>query len=290
MLHSTGKRELLLVEENSTWINLTDCFTPLHKGTGPLKGGFIWASERTGFRHLYLYGAKGNLISQLTGGDWLVETVAGVDETAGLVYFTGTLESPLETHLYVTKLSTGSASPPPPPRQLTQGRGRHAVVLDHQLQRFVDLHDSLVTAPRVTLCSLHDGRLLLPIFEQPEPIERVRVLNLSPPRIVQIKGADGTPLYGAIYQPDPRVHGPPPYRTVASVYGGPHVQIVSDSWMTTVDMRAQYLRSRGILVWKVSGRSDFLSSNPLLSFFSFTSLSFVSLLSERLEIARTGTF
>lgn len=130
-------------------------------------------------------------------------------------------------------------------------------MLDHQLQRFVDLHDSLGTPPRVTLCSLQDGRLIQPIFEQPEPIERVRKLNLVPPEIVQIPGADGTPLYGAIYRPDPRLHGPPPYRTVASVYGGPHVQIVSDSWMTTVDMRAQYLRSRGILVWKV--RESYIS-------------------------------
>jgi dipeptidyl-peptidase-4 len=36
------------------------------------------------------------------------------------------------------------------------------------------------------------------------------------------------------------------------VYGGPSVQYVCDSWISTVDMRAQYLRSKGILVWKVS--------------------------------------
>ena len=62
---------------------------------------------------------------------------------------------------------------------------------------------------------------------------------------------DGTNLYGALYLPDERKYGPPPYKTLINVYGGPSVQLVSDSWMCTVDMRAQYLRSKGILVWKV---------------------------------------
>ena len=43
-------------------------------------GGFIWASERSGFNHLYLYDSGGNLVRQLTSGDWQVDSVAGVDQ------------------------------------------------------------------------------------------------------------------------------------------------------------------------------------------------------------------
>ena len=52
--------------------------------------------------------------------------------------------------------------------------------------------------------------------------------------------------------PDPMVHGPGPYPVLVATYGGPHVQYVADSWMMTVDMRSQYLRSQGFLVLKVT--------------------------------------
>jgi hypothetical protein len=47
--------------------------------------------------------------------------------------------------------------------------GCHNVVLDHNIQRFVDIHDSLISPPRVLLCSLEDGSILVSIYEQPGP-------------------------------------------------------------------------------------------------------------------------
>lgn len=250
----SGKREPILIEENETWVNLHDCFTPLQKGTDVLAGGFLWASERSGFRHLYLYDGSGTYLTPLTQGDWMVEQIAGVDEKTGQLYFTATLDSPLETHLYSTKLFPDLSSPLPKPKRLTQGEGRHVVVLDHQLQRFVDMHDSFHTPPCVLLCSLEDGKVLVALYEQPAPTPRARRLQLCAPETVQIAASDGTLLYGAMYKPDVKQFGPPPYRTLVSVYGGPNVQTVCNTWMNTVDMRAQYLRSKGILVWRLDNR------------------------------------
>lgn len=250
----TGKKELVLLEENATWITLHDCLTPLDKGVTKFSGGFIWASERTGFRHLYLYDKKGACLGPITEGDWMVDHIAAVNENAGLIYFTGTVDGPLETNLYCTSLFPDWNLPLQPPRRLTQGKGRHAVILDHQMQRFIDVHDSLHTPPRVLLCSLHDGSTILPLYEQPLTAARHKKLQLSPPEIIQIPAKDGTVLYGALYKPDVSRFGPPPYRTLISVYGGPSVQFVCDSWVNTVDMRAQYLRNKGILVWKLDNR------------------------------------
>ncbi|XP_058100440.1 uncharacterized protein LOC131245182 [Magnolia sinica] len=251
---STGKREVLLVEEQDTWVNLHECFTPLDKGVDKFSGGFIWASDKTGFRHLYLHDRNGVCLGPITEGDWMVEQISGVNENAGLVYFTGTKDGPLQGHLYCTNLFPDWSLPLQPPQRLTDGKGRHAVVLDHQMQRFVDVHDSLNTPPRVLLCSLHDGSLIMPLYEQPSTVPRFKRLQLLPPEIVHIQANDGTVLYGALYRPDAKRFGPPPYKTLISVYGGPSVQLVSDSWMNTVDMRAQYLRSKGILVWKLDNR------------------------------------
>eukprot|EP00897_Mesotaenium_endlicherianum_P008760 jgi/Mesen1/7912/ME000420S07047 len=255
----TGAREELFLEHNGVWINLHDCFTPLQKNTGDsLTGGFLWASEATGFRHLALYDAQGMCLGELTSGDWMVEQVAGVDEDRELVYFTGTRDSALETHLYACKMMPDIAGPPLPPRRLTQGAGRHTVVLDHAVRRFVDVYDSLVEPPSVRLHSLDDGQLLTAIYVQPQPNARVSRLQLQPPQIVDVLNPEDqtTVFHAAIYRPDVAKYGPGPYKTVVSVYGGPHVQTVCNTWMTTVDMRAQYLRSRGILVFKLDNRGS----------------------------------
>jgi len=248
----TGKREVLYAEEQLPWINLHDCFTPLDKGITKYSGGFIWASEKSGFRHLCVHDANGTCLGQITEGEWMVEQIAGVNEAAGIIYFTATLDGPLESHLYHAKLYPIENNPLQAPVRLTNGKGKHSVVLDHHLQNFVDIHDSLDSPPRVSLCSLFDGREIMPLFEQSFTIPRYKRLELEPPKIVQIQANDGTILYGALYDPDPTRFGPPPYKTMISVYGGPGVQYVCDSWIGTADMRAQYLRSQGILVWKVS--------------------------------------
>ncbi|XP_039143133.1 dipeptidyl aminopeptidase 4 [Dioscorea cayenensis subsp. rotundata] len=250
----TGKKEVIMEENQDVWINLHDCFTPLDKGINKITHGFVWASDRTGFRHLYLYDKNGICLGPITEGDWMVEQIVGVNDNAGLIYFTGTMDGPLESNLYCTSLFPDWNLPLQPPQKLTHEKGRHTVILDHQMQKFVDVHDSLNTPPRVLLCSLHDGSLILPLYEQPLPIPRFKKLQLVPPEIVQLSAKDGTVLYGALYKPDVDRFGPPPYKTLINVYGGPSIQLVCDSWMNTVDMRAQYLRNKGILVWKLDNR------------------------------------
>ncbi|KAG6412619.1 hypothetical protein SASPL_125302 [Salvia splendens] len=237
----TGQKELILQEDSETWINFHDCFTPLDRLPGRSSGGFIWASERTGFRHLYLYDSHGVCLGPITQGDWMVEHVAGVNEATETVYFTGTLDSPLESHLYQTELFPDGSRSIQTPVRLTHGKGKHIVVLDHQLQRFVDIYDCLGSPPKIMIHSLLDGSFIASVYEQPINIPRFKELALVPPEIVQVKAKDGTTLYGALYKPDAARFGPPPYKTMVHVYGGPSVQLVCDSWINTIDMRDQYL-------------------------------------------------
>ncbi|KAL7106916.1 hypothetical protein ACP275_06G021900 [Erythranthe tilingii] len=250
----TGQREVILEEENETWINLHDCFTPLDKIPNKSRGGFVWASEKTGFRHLYLHDLDGVCLGPITQGDWAVDHVAGVNEASGIIYFTGTLDGPLESHLYSTNLFPDASHSLQAPSRLTNGKGKHVVVLDHMLQRFIDIHDSLSSPPKLTVHSLLDGSLIASLYEQPVDIPKFKKLPLESPEVIQLEAKDGTTLYGALYKPDAARFGPPPYKTMIHVYGGPSVQLVCDSWINTVDMRAQYLRSKGILVWKMDNR------------------------------------
>ncbi|KAL5208107.1 hypothetical protein ABZP36_032542 [Zizania latifolia] len=252
---ASGKREIILQEEHDTWITLHDCFTPLDKGVDSrYPGGFIWASEKTGFRHLYIHDKNGVCLGPLTQGDWMVDQIAGVNESSGVIYFTGTLDGPLETNLYSSNLFPDWSLPLQAPKRLTHGTGRHSVILDHQLLRFIDVYDSIKSPPVIRLCSLLDGSVIMPIYEQPLTVQPLKRFQQLSPEIVQIAAKDGTALYGTLYLPDEKKYGPPPYKTLINVYGGPSVQLVSDSWISTVDMRAQFLRSKGILVWKMDNR------------------------------------
>jgi dipeptidyl-peptidase 4 len=126
-----GKSRTLLVERSDVWINLHHMFKVLPRPVHPqecakternippmpypLPTGsfsFLFASERTGFAHLYLYtfvpginGEQAVLLRTVTSGEWMVENIVGVDMQKDLVYFTGTYDSVLEKHLYALPLT-----------------------------------------------------------------------------------------------------------------------------------------------------------------------------------------
>ncbi|MFZ1397751.1 MAG: DPP IV N-terminal domain-containing protein [Candidatus Promineifilaceae bacterium] len=243
----SGQKRLLLRETSDVWINLHDIFYPLKKLVEHDAGGFIWASERTGFRHLYLFDADGQEIRPLTHGNWQVDSLAGVDAENEVVYFMASKETPTESHLYQVSLLGGE------PHRLTTEPGLHSVVLDVKRNRFVDVQQSAEQPPSIVLRSLVDGRSFTPIFNQPD--ERIAQLNLPLPETVTLANRDGVLLYGAIYRP-PASFGTGPFPTIVSVYGGPHAQRVTNSWGLTVDMRAQYLASQGFLVFKLDNQGS----------------------------------
>ncbi|MDQ2787603.1 MAG: S9 family peptidase, partial [Chloroflexota bacterium] len=237
----TGAQTRLLRETSDVWINLHNLLRPLDGG------GFIWASERTGFQHLYRYDRDGNLLNAITSGDWMVDGIAGVDEASGLVYFTGTLDGPTERHLYVATLDGGE------PRRITAEAGMHAVVINHALRRFVDVHHNIETPPTVTLRALADGSTIRTLYDKTDP--RIARLALPPPALVTLHSRDGEILHGTIYRPPARF-GAGPFPTIVSVYGGPGPQRVQNSWGMTVDLRAQYLRENGFLVFVLDNRGS----------------------------------
>ncbi|HSH59247.1 MAG TPA: S9 family peptidase, partial [Acidimicrobiales bacterium] len=241
---ATGARRALLTETSDVWVNLHDLFHPLERTEG-LAGGFVWGSERTGFRHLYLCAADGTLVRPLTSGPWMVDGLHGVDEEAGLVWFTATLDGPTQCHLYSVPLAGGE------PRRVTADHGMHRVIVDHGCRRFVDVHSAVDRQPTLTLRSLPGGEVVHVVHDQRD--ERVEGLGLVAPELVCLKTPDGAELHGVLHRP---ASGTAPHPAIVSVYGGPHVQRATDSWAVTADMRAQYLRSLGYVVFVLDNRGS----------------------------------
>ncbi len=248
---ATGKAERILQEQSEVWINLHNAFRPIKSGR--LAGCFLWASERTGYRHLYLYSAEGRLLRGLTNGDWMVDDLVGLDEKNQLVYFTATRQSPLKSQLYRVPLEEPSGGPVSEPLRLTSAPGLHQIVFNHDCTRYLDTFNALDTPPSIQLCSSADGATVEVLYA-PED-ERITELQLEPPELVTLENRAGTALYGAIYRP-PAQFGAGPFPTIVSVYGGPHAQLVTNSWRLTTDMRAQYLRQQGFLVFVLDNRGS----------------------------------
>src|SRR3984893_7808679 len=101
----SGKSRVILTDKDLYWINVSDDLTFLKEGKR-----FLWSSERSGYRHLYLYDLEGKELAQLTKGNWEVFALSGVDEGKGLGYFTDAAHSPLERHLYRVSLDGSAVS------------------------------------------------------------------------------------------------------------------------------------------------------------------------------------
>ncbi len=191
---------------------------------------FLWMGESEGYRHLYIHRNGGIRIGAVTQGNWEVSKVEGIDEKAGLVYFTGALTSPLERHLYATDYSQAFTpnAPASLPRKITQRAGTHAVSLSSDARYYIDTYSSATSPPVVTLHRI-DGEPVRVLESNQTLIDRLARYALPEPEFTTIAGADGTPLNAYLIKPthfDPQAE----YPVLMYVYGGPGSQTVVDSW------------------------------------------------------------
>lgn len=248
----TGEATLLHTETSEPFVNLHNDFRALYRDQA--RGSWIWSSERTGFRHLEVRSAAGDLVRTLTSGDWQVDRLEGVDEDRGLVYFTATKDGPTERHLYA--VSVDPADEPSEIRRITTEPGTHDVVIGEHSGVFVDRHSALDSPPATRVRSVSDGAVRAALHDQRDP--RIDVLGLEPPELVSFETDDGTgtQLYGLVYRPaiQSPTDSPPPL--IVYVYGGPHAQLAINDWRSTANLRAQAFRKLGFSVLVVDGRGS----------------------------------
>jgi dipeptidyl-peptidase-4 len=240
----TGERKQLLEEKSDTWVNLHDDLRVVEAS-----GEFVWSSERTGYRHLELRDRDGGLVRILTSGEWPVDGVAALDSKRREVWFSAGRESPLETHLYRVGLDGSDVE------RVTTDPGTHRVSVSKTGEHFVDVHSRRSAAPVTTLRD-RSGKVVGTLDEAGND-PRLAELRLDPPQLTEFRNRDGLTLYGAYYAPRTsalEAGGKVPL--VVMVYGGPHVQTVSESWALTADLTAQFLAVRGFGVWKMDNRGS----------------------------------
>ncbi len=240
LIHAaTGNSRILLEETDPYWVNIHDALRFL-----PASNKFLWASERTGYRHLYLYSMEGKLEKQLTSGEWEVTSLAGINEANRTAYFLSTEVSPLERQLYSVSFDGGER------RKLTAAKGTHMVSMSPSAAFYQDSYSSSTQPPRRVICDASGKEL--GVFRDADARAK-DAFDLLPAEIVKVPAEDGTTLYGRVIKPanfDPAKK----YPAIVMVYGGPHSQTITDVWGGASFNQA--LAARGFVIWQLDNRGS----------------------------------
>jgi dipeptidyl-peptidase-4 len=230
---ATGKTRLVLKDEDPCYIDEQTDLDFLKDNQR-----FLWTSERSGWREIYLYGLDGKLLKQLTSARLPVQSILGIDEAGGWVYFTGAENNGTESHLYKVKLDgTGFT-------KMTKEPGMHMVSLAPGFSYYTDTFSNFDQPMKSTLCQA-DGKAVK-VIGQAVAGKEFQALKLIKPEHFLFKSADGKyDLDGLVYFP---AHFNPKekYPVLLSVYGGPGSKGVSNTYKMTDGSQA--LAQLGFLV------------------------------------------
>jgi dipeptidyl-peptidase-4 len=238
----TARGEVLIEEQRDTWV---EAYEPPRFLSG--SGDFLWFSERTGFRHLYVASERGTKVRPLTHGEWDVDApgfggrAVAVDEEGRGIYFVTTEPSPIERHVAWVPIAGGKV------RRLTSEPGWHSLDASADGAYWVDRWDSEAVPVRIDLRA-RDGREVVRLGEV-DPAD-FAPYHFGRPEPITIRGEGGVTFHASILKPadfDPARR----YPVVAQVYGEPCCQMVRRAWVSEWEM---VLVNQGFLVFTFDGR------------------------------------
>jgi dipeptidyl-peptidase-4 len=236
----------LLTETSTTWVSVPADLRFLKD-----RNAFLWGSERSGRYHLYLYDLAGRLLHPVSSGDWSIDQVLAVDETAGKVYVESNRDAVIDKQVYALALDGSTAGQPV---RITKTDGWHDGDFARNGKVFVDTFSDPQTPPQVSI-RLPDGSLV-------EWLER-NELNADhpyakylpdhlPTEYGTLQAKDGQTLYYSLIKPanfDPARR----YPVFLEVYGGPGAQIVTRQWGGAME---QYMAQQGFVVFRLDNRGS----------------------------------
>ncbi|XP_064540228.1 dipeptidyl peptidase 9 isoform X2 [Drosophila montana] len=280
--------QVIYTEQSESWINVHDMLYFLE--LNDLTVTYLWASEETGFRHLYLVtsslllthvnGCQTDAIAALaaaqhpsfveaaalqprivnkvalTSGEWeVLARNLWVDKANQLVYFVGLRDTPLEKHLYVVSLQR-----PEHIRLLTEPGYSYLVEFDDQCQLMLLVYCNIQRLPsckvmRVTQTCQNGGVNGIQISLVGFLHEGGKPEPQYCPQIFRPQLPTGEVVYAMVFKPHNFQLGVK-YPTVLNVYGGPEVQTVNNTFKGKHQLRMHMLAAQGYCVICIDSRGS----------------------------------
>lgn len=254
---NTGAARHILTETDPGFVNVHDDLYFLKDGRH-----FLWASERTGYMHLYRYTMEGRLVNAVTNGDWAMassgggmfwvrQAVTGIDEQGGWVYFTTLRDVSTERQLYRVKMDgTGL-------EKISSEGGTHRITMSPDTRYYFDALSDIRTLPSLSLHTADGNQVVMLATPRPELLPA----GMKYPELLTIPAGDGFPMPAQILKPanfDPQRK----YPVILHIYGGPSAPTVSNSWQHDIFFY-NVLAQNGFVVAAIDNRAATAISKKL---------------------------
>jgi len=240
---NSGKTKLIVTDSDTAWIDITDDLMFYEN-----QDRFVWTSEKSGYRHAYLYDYEGNEI-QLTRGDWEISSLIDLDETAGWLYFYAKKDSFIDQHVYRVSLDGTKL------QKLSGNSGWYNWQFSPDHKHVIETFSNARTPPSVTLRQ-SDGKEVRVLEEN--NLAAMEEYAMPHTEFIKVKLADGILIDGFIIKPldfDPDKK----YPAIGYGYGNAGSQVVVNRWGTqrgpTQDLWHRYMAEQGYVIFAFDNRT-----------------------------------
>ena len=230
----------LFEEQNEKWVE------PEHPAFFPssTSSNFVWISERDGFNNLYYYDIEGKLIQKLTSNKFVTKNILQSINKGAEIVFAATGESALNTLFYAVSLKGKQ-------RLLTTDLGLHSISISSNGKWIFDEFSSHTIPMQSQLISI-DGKTKNVLLVS---VNKLADFKIGASEVGTISAANGMPLFTRLIKPsnfDPNKK----YPVLVYVYGGPHAQMITNSWLDDADLWMFWMAEQGYLVFTVDNRGS----------------------------------
>jgi dipeptidyl-peptidase 4 len=213
------------------------------------KGKILFASERSGWRQLYLLDLKTKVVTHLSEGEYYVNDVLHIDEKKGVIYFSAsgkeTTANPYQQYLYSVSTDKNET------KLLTPENQNHDISFSPDGKYFTDNYSTAQQPTTTVLRDAETGKILVELTKA--DISGLQSLDWTAPQVFTATARDGkTEIYGALWKPtnfDPNKK----YPVIDNSYTGPHTQMFPRNFARVLAINNQALAELGFVVMMVDG-------------------------------------
>ncbi|MBU2444628.1 MAG: S9 family peptidase [Bacteroidetes bacterium] len=238
----SGKSKVIYTDTDSCWVDVEDANLIFLKD----RKHFLITSERSGYKHFYLYDLNGKMIRQITKGNWEVTSLSSFDEKNQVIYFISGMNDPTLRHLYKIKLNGKGLE------RITKDDGNNSINFSPNSKYFIRSFSNINSVTKIQLES-SDGKLIEVLVDNEQLKNTLEEYAFAPPEFLSFSTSDGVQLNAMIIKPkdfDPSKK----YPVLVYNYSGPGSQIVRNAWQGGQYLWYQMLAQEGYIIFMLDNR------------------------------------
>jgi len=237
----TGESNIIITLEDDKYIEISNNIKFINQNKN-----IILVHEQNGFNHIYLYDIEGNLVKQLTEGEWEVTELYGYDQKNEIIYFQAAKSSPFNREVYSIDINGENLT------KLSVKDGQNDFTFSKTYDYYINYFSSLNSPQYITLHN-RGGDLIRELEKNTSLVKKIdEDYNFSPKEFFSFTTSEGVDLNGWMIKP-PKFNKRKKYPVLMYVYGGPGHQTVINAWDHQMPWW-QLLAQQGYIIVSVDNR------------------------------------